>query len=343
MTITRILPGLVLLAAVAGPAMAQHGFSGARYTGVVPSVMPAGAEEPAIPPIPPTLPGRPPAAVRSLEQMTMPTPPGEVAPADPVGTLSAPPFAVAPGMVPGYPPGSYPSPYYTDGPGCCGPLGADGRIGYELYAYTGVNIVFGEGLPQFLNAGWMTGGGARTLFFDATHTTAWTFDLGASYTYNRGKGRDEPTFLFLRTPAVQDQFTGVLTPQPDRFVFTAIRGVHRTSFNFALGRDWWLWGAGNTGGCVERNARVGGWVGGRYGTSHVDQVPLDEIDGYSRRQNVFHGVYVGAHATFDVPMGGWIWFGGMRVEYGHDWTNLTPPLEGNIHNVNILLTAGFRY
>jgi hypothetical protein len=84
-------------------------------------------------------------------------------------------------------------------------------------------------------------------------------------------------------------------------------------------------------------------VGGRYGSSHVDLDPLDEVNGYARRQNVFHGFVVGAHATADVPMGGWILFGGMRAEYGHDWMNLVPPLQGNIHNVNIQFSLGIRY
>ncbi len=343
MTIGRFLSGLVLFAAVAEPAVAQFGHSGTRHSGVSPSVLPAGAEEPVMP-YPPTPPGQPPATVKNLEEMTVPPPPGEVGPVDPMGTLHGQPFnGAAFNGAPGYPPGSYPSPFYVDGPGCCGPLGRNGRIGYELYLHTGVNIPFGDGLPEILNAGWGVGGSARTLFFDPTHTRAWTFDLGLSYTYNRGQGGNDPRNIFLRQPAQQDPFTGALTQPPDVLTLTGVRGVHRTSFNYAIGRDWWLRGAGDTGAVSGTNVRVGGWVGGRYGTSHVDQIPLNEIDGYSRRQNVFHGIYLGTHATFDVPMGGWIWSAGLRLEYGHDWTNLTPPLQGNIHYVNIHLVSGVRF
>ena len=323
MTITRfLLPGVVL-AACAGPSFAQFGGArGSAHAGLVPSVLPAGAEEPTrLPPIPSAPPGRPSAPVASLQEMTDPAAAPGI-PADPVGTLTGPP---------GYPVGSYPSPYYVDGPGCCGPLGRSGRVGYEVYTYTGVNLVFGDGLPDKMNAGWTVGGGIRTLFFDPTHTAAWTLDYGVSYTHNWAQGSRDPENLFIR------QTTG------DRVALSGIREVHRTSFNFNIGRDVWLLGSGNTGGMPGTNCRVGGWVGGRYGTSHVDIDPLDEVDGYARRQNVFNGVVVGTHATFDTPMGGWILFGGVRAEYGYDWTNLVPPIQGNINNVNLQLTLGVRY
>lgn len=332
MRITRfLLPGFVVALGV-GPALAQpRGGSSPAYD-LIPSVRPAGAEEPAIaaPPLPS---GRPPAAM-GLDQMGAPG-----GGADPMGTLTGQPTVPV-----GHPPGSYPSPYYTDGPGCCGPLGRDGRVGYELISYAGVNFTLGNGLPDRLKtAGWTVGGGVHTLFFDASHTSAWTVDMGGSYTYNRGKGLGEPTNLFLRSQPTQNQQNGGFAVQPDRFVLSAVRGIHRSSFNFAVGRDVWLMGDGSTGGMQGTNWRVGGWVGGRYGTSHVDVVPLDEVNGYARRQNVFHGVTAGLHTTCDVPMGAWVWTNGVRVEYGYDWTNLVPPLQGNIHNINLQFTTGIRY
>lgn len=343
MTIARYLLPAVLVGAFAAPAVAQYGDRGSRYRDIVPSVRPAGAEEPVLPtrqPLPPMPAGRPAAAVASLEQMTVPPlPTGLSQGGDPVGTLNGQPMEYAPGL----PVGSYPSPYYTDGPGCCGPLGRDGRVGYEVYSYTGVNLPFGAGLPEFLNAGWTVGGGARTLFFDPTHTSAWTIDLGLSYTHNWAAGTNDPVNLFLRSPPVTNQLTGAVSEAPDRLVFTAIRGIHRSSFNFNFGRDVWLRGSGATGSAHGTNVRVGGWVGGRWGTSHVDLIPLDEVDGYSRRQNVFLSTVIGMHLSFDRPIGGWILFGGFRTEYGYDWTNLTPPLQGNIHNVNIQMMLGVRY
>jgi hypothetical protein len=340
MTITRfLLPG-VILGAFTAPAVAQFGDPGSRYSDLVPSVRPAAAEEPLVPArpqLPPMPPGRPAAAVSSLEQMTAPPGPGTPA-ADPDGTLTGQPNQ----YIAGLPPGSYPSPYYVDGPGCCGPLGRNGRIGYELYTFTGANFVFGPGLPAKLFTGWQVGGGARTLFFTPDHTAAWVIDLGLSYTHNGGR-TDQPLGLFLRTNPVVNQQAGTLTLQPDRFVLTAIHGVHRESFNFNLGRDVWLWGAGNTGGETGTNLRVGGWVGGRYGSSHIDLLPLNDPSGYSRRQNVFEGVVVGGHITCETPMGGWILFGGLRAEYGYDWTNLAPPIQGNLNNINLQVTLGIRF
>lgn len=333
MTSTRfLLPGVVL-AVFAGDALAQfRSAPGSGSAGVVPSVLPAGGEaalsaRPRVAPVQHLAPlpnERTPAAVAGLHEITAPGGPGGAPAADPVGTLTGLPAATVP-------PGSYPSPYHVDGPGCCGPLGMHGRVGYDLYTYAGANFVFGDGLPEKLGLGWTVGGGVRTLFFNPDHTAAWALDYGLSFTHNGGQNEKDPATLFIRqTPG-------------DRVALSGVRGVYRTSFNFSVGRDVWLMGSGNTGGMQGTNCRVGGWVGGRYGTSHVDIIPLDEIDGYARRQNVFHGVFVGAHATADVPMGGWILFGGVRAEYGYDWTNLIPPLQGNIHNINVQLSLGIRY
>ena len=84
---------------------------------------------------------------------------------DPVGTLTGQPIPQPPPAV--LPPGAYPSPYFTDGPGCCGPLGRHGRVGYEIYSYTGPTWAIGEGeFTRRLQTGWMVGGGGRSLFFD---------------------------------------------------------------------------------------------------------------------------------------------------------------------------------
>jgi hypothetical protein len=342
MRISRfLLPGVVL-GVFAAPAAAQYGGNpGSRYTDIVPSVRPAGGEEPMLPMRPqgPPMPtGRPPAAVASLEQMTVPQP-GAPEAADPVGTLTGQPQQAAPGL----PIGSYPSPYYVDGPGCCGPLGRDGRIGYENYTYSGANLVFGPGLAHQLNVGWTIGDGVRSLFYNPDHTAAWMIDLGGSYTHNWGQGTRDGANLFIRQPASVNAATGAVTILPDRAAFSAIQGVHRMSFNFSMGRDVWLLGAGNVGGEHGTNVRVGAWVGGRYGSAHVDVIPLDQVGAYARRQNVFEGFVAGTHVTFETPVGGWILFGGLRAEYGYDWMNLVPPLQGNLNNINLQASVGIRF
>lgn len=337
MTITRfLLPGVVL-GAFAVPGAAQ--FSGTpapRYTDLVPSVRPAGGEDPLPPATAQPLSYPRPTAVTSLEQMGTPQPAGGAA--DPVGTLNGGPMQYAPGL----PVGSYPSPYYVDGPGCCGPLGRDGRIGYEIYTYTGINITSGGGIGARLKPGINVGGGARTLFFTPDHTAAWTIDAGLSFTHNNGDRRLQQLYI-KQNPTVSSTSPQTVTNNPDLLVPGFVRELYRESFNFNVGRDWWLMGAGNTGGETGTNIRVGGWLGTRYGSAHVDVVPTNVFDGYARRQNVFESVVVGAHATFETPMGGWILFGGVRAEWGYDWFNIAPPLPLNISSVNVQLTLGIRF
>lgn len=341
MTITRFLPGVLLAALVAGPAAAQPG-SG-RYAEIVPSVFPVGHEQPILPNTAPRMPpGRPAAATdaTALDRVTAPVQTAIAPESDPVGTLTGQPQTA--GQLP-Y--GAYPSPYFTDGPGCCGPLGRNGRIGYELYVYTGINWPFGEGaMGRHLNTGVVVGGGGRSLFFDTTHTAAWAIDLGVSYTYNRGEP-GHPVMAFVQQAPITNPLTGQISPRPDVIRDVAITGLYRTNFNFGVGRDWWLWGAGSTGLSDGLNWRVGGTVGGRWGTAHVDLAPVNaaRFGDYQRRQNVTHGLFLATHSTLDIPMGTWILFSGFRFEWGYDWTNLIPPLEGNVHNFNLMLTAGIRF
>jgi hypothetical protein len=359
MTTTRLLGGVLVAVATAAPALAQYGDERAAPPGrypLIPSVTPLGDEPvrplPGVNPVglPPARyatpvmpPGRPPAAANStaLDRVTAPIRQASGEEPDPVGTLTG--QASQPPPAPFLPPGSYPSPYYTDGPGCCGPLGRNGRVGYELYLYTGPTWAIGEGeFTRRLQTGWMVGGGGRSLFFNPAHDAAWAVDLGLSYQYNRGEF-DDPLNLSLRQPPTTNPITGATTPVPDQIGRARIRALDRTNFNFGFGRDWWMWGPGSTGLASDWNLRLGGTVGGRWGTAHVDVVPVAELNGYMRRQNVTHGVFLELHATVEVPMGTWIWFSGIRAEYGFDWTNLVPPMDGDIHNLNIMLTTGIRF
>jgi hypothetical protein len=257
-------------------------------------------------------------------------------PADPVGTLTGQPMQQA---GPAYPPGSYPSPYYTDGPGCCGPMGRNGRIGSEVYLYTGMTWALGEGrLARELHTGIMAGGGGASLFFNREHDAAWIIDVGVSYQYNPGS-RDNFQNIFLRQPPI----AGTNTKQPDVLTSVAIRGLDRTNFNYAIGRDWWLWGPGSTGLENGWNLRVGGLLGGRWGTAHVDMIPQDDPTGYARRQGVTYGVFLAPRATVEIPLGSTILFGGVRTEWGYDWMNLVPPYQGNLHNINFVFTVGLRF
>lgn len=262
--------------------------------------------------------------------MTNPAPAGSDA--NPVATLNT----------AGLPTGAYASPWFTDGAGCCGPLGGSGEVGYELYTHVGPTLaVGGSRFTNLLQTGWMVGIGGRTLLFDTTGQSAWVFDVGLNYQYNRGTL--EEVGLFHRQNPATNPITGQRIDRPDVFQSTRIRALHRTAVNASIGRDMWLWGPGNPGFEQGRNLRIGAELGGRYGTSHVDLVPGSLENSYSRRQNVFGGMFIGAHADIDIPIGGWIWFGGLRVQYGVDYTNVVPPIDGDVQYINILLSSGVRF
>ena len=313
MTPTRILPAMLLLLGTATPPSAQLKLPAlSRAPGA------AAAEGPAA----------------SLDRLAAPvTAEGQ---ADPVATLNV-------TSTPGLPAGTYTSPWYTDGPGCANPIGGNGPVSYDVYWRFGPSFAFGSGpFPDPLHMGWMLAGGAKRFFFDTGGEAAGTFDIGRSCTYNRGSN-DDFLDLFLRQIDRTNQFTGLVEPVADRFETTRIRGLHRTSFNFGIGRDWFLWGVGVPGGEEGLNLRVGTDIGGRWGTSHVDLVPVFEEGGYNRRQGVYHGMYLGFHSNFELPMGGWVLFGGTRLEWGYDWMNLVPPVKGDVQSVNMLFTGGVRY
>jgi len=345
MTTKRFLAGVLLLVLAAGPANAQYmgnPYPAPRpYTDLIPSVAPSGQDpgiligQPVIPDggYPP---GRPPTAMSPTIQRVG----GQDS--SPFATLTGQPLQSAPTNV-SIPKGSYPGPEDMDLAGCCGPTGRHGWIGEEVYLDTGPTIPFGNG--QFvhrLELGWMVGGGGRTLFFNQTHDAAWTADLGVSYEYNRGN-QWSAINLDVRQPNTTDPTTNAILKQPDILTNVIVRDIDRTTFNFAFGRDWWLWGQGATGTENNWNLRTGAELGGRWGTAHVDLVPTADATGYFRRQNAITGVFVELHSNLEVPLGSVILFAGVKVQWGYDFTNLAPPVPGDISSINVLLTAGFRF
>ena len=336
MTITRSLGAVVLAVAAAGPVAAQtlppYSPPGRTTARVIPSVMPGEGVEPA------SLPGRPTLGESGIERLTTAQqPPTAPKPNEP--QLQGLPQNGAREL----PPGAYASPWYTDGPGCCGPLGANGRIAYDLYTYVGPTVPFGSGVfTDRLNTGIMVGGGGRSLFFNQPGDAAWAIDIGLSYQHNRGK-LARPIDMFVRVPP-QEDFTGAITEQPDAFISARIRGVHRTSFNFAFGREWFLFGPGSPGAQSNGwNVRVGADLGGRWGTAHIDVLREDNNDFYFRRQGVTHGFFTAAHCGWEVPFGGWVWFGGIRAEYGYTWMNIAHPHKSDIQDANVLFQTGVRF
>ncbi len=255
--------------------------------------------------------------------------------------LTAPPGS--PVAVGALPPGSVATPWCGGAPvgACCGPMGANGPVTYELYVRTGPNLIVG-GSPNFssaLKTGWVVAGGGRTLLYDSTGDAAWALDLGVGYNYTRG---DSNRVIDVFSPRETDPNTGLLAG-PDQIHPFRVRSLHRSTFNYALGRDWFLNGPGFLGAEHTSNTRIGFDVGGRWGYSHVDLVPVENPRGYLRRSGTTHGFYLGTNYTWEQPMGAWILVIGGRAEWDITFSNLVAPQNGNLQDVNLLLTFGVRF
>lgn len=271
-------------------------------------------------------------ALRSIpgSDPSEPLPPG----ISPMPTATSPASPTTPAPLPG--------PWMTDRSGCCGPVGGDGPVTYELYLTTGINFVGGSDLTDRLNPGVIAGGGGRTLFYEPDATAAWVIDLGVTFTWNRGR-QDDTFFAFDKGQTLIDPLFGTETVIPPTLRELRLRALYRTSFNYAIGRDWWLWGPGVPGMASGWNCRWGAMIGGRWGTAHVDLIPYNEPDGYQRNQATFLGLYGDVHLNWEVPLGGCLLFGGFAVQYGYDWMNIIPPLDSDINNVNIQMFGGVRF
>ena len=257
--------------------------------------------------------------------------------AQPLATLTAAPSATmnAPGGAAGCGPG---------GANCCGPVGGNGPVTYELFTRTGPSLIVG-GSPDLSGAarfGWMVEGGGRSLFFNTTNDAAWTAEVSLMYAYNGAN--DRGLDVFARQPRFQapDPRAGQLTG-PDQIQPFNLRGITRAGVNFGLGRDWFLNGPGVLGFEQAWNSRVGVDVSGNYGTIRVDLLPLANLDSYFRRYSTTTGIMFGAHYDAEMPMGGWILFGGLRAQYGFHHSNVVPPLSGNFQDLNLLVTLGVRF
>ena len=260
---------------------------------------------------------------------------------DPTATsvLTAPPGA--PSV---HPAGTVTSPWRggSSGGPCCGPTGGNGPVTYELYTLTGPSLaISGSELSGRLKSGWTVGTGVRTLLFNQPGDAAWVLDLGVGFTYNRGRSSKIP--IDVLTPRVQLVPGGQPTPLPDGLAPYSVRGLSRTNFNFSIGRDWFLRSPGLVGSEVGPNWRVGGDVGGRYGTSHVDLVPIGDPTNYLRKHSVTQSVFTALHTNYEVPVRSFIFFTGVRTEVDYTFTNVVPPKGGDILSLNIYLTAGVRY
>jgi hypothetical protein len=204
-------------------------------------------------------------------------------------------------------------------PDCCGPIGGNGRISYELYAHTGPSIPVGnQYYGHTLDTGWDVQAGGRSLFFNVEETAAWTVDLAVNYIYNHAKPGNTVTF---------DLPTGPVMATP--------RDLGRTYGDLAVGRQWYLNGTAN--GCGPR-WRVGWDFGGRLGTAKEDFVET------THRTNTLYGIETGAYTDVEFPCGCCTWLAGLRAEWAYTWVNDNLGIApGDIQDVDLLITVGVRF
>lgn len=211
--------------------------------------------------------------------------------------------------------------------GCCGPVGGHGPVSYDVYFRTGASVPFGGGtLSQVLEVGWLARGGVRTLFFNPSGDSAWVVD--ANLEVVRNNANQSKLLSFFGQPV-----------QP--------RGITRTNFSLAFGKDWYTQGPGFINGSSDyTNVSYGFDFGGRWGTSHADFLRLQpqiQFVNTARQYDVIGGMYGGLNANWEMPMGGWTFMAGGRLEGAVTFTDVLPGYGGTLYDINLLLTAGVRY
>lgn len=226
---------------------------------------------------------------------------------------------------------------YVRSPGCCGPLGCDGPISGEVYFRTGVsNPISGNFFGRLLDSGWQVDGGARSIFYNAARTSGWTVDLGMTSIQNSSSTLINQVVLYnVKT-------SNALSSVP--VVPIAVKHVHRTFANLALGKEWYLWGSGDKDapGC---NWRTGIDVGGRYGTTKVEINKL-QIDNahIPHLTDTIGGMLVAWHTDIMVPFGPGFFIAGFRAEWSYTWSDvLQVQNQADIMDINILGTLGFQF
>lgn len=205
---------------------------------------------------------------------------------------------------------------------CCGPIGAHGPIGEEVYVRGGINSPMSkELLAHNIKQGWSGQIGVRAQFFDPAGDSAWVIDTHVMYTRNQGRELDVVTF---RTEPV------------------AIHMLHRTAVGVGLGRDWFLSRPGFVLDTWDANFRVGFDAGGRWGAGHVDFSTPFEPGGYRRHYDVFGQAFIGVMASMEIPIGGYIVLFGGRIEAARTFSDLIER-ESNIDDFTSMLMFGVRY
>lgn len=210
---------------------------------------------------------------------------------------------------------------------CCGPVGGNGPINYELFLRTGPNFPVGRTyFDHNMETGWEVEGGGRSLFFNPALDAAWTVSLSLSHTYNHNRNPDTTVKLFP---------TG--SEDPSKLFPVTVRTLQRTFGSLGLGREWYLMPPVE---CSAVKWRVGADFGPRLGTSKVDFAEI------RHRTDTIYGIYGSIHTDVEYSGCGCCTFlAGLRFEY--EYTNsdsiLQGVTQGSMQDLNLLMEFGVRF
>jgi len=212
-------------------------------------------------------------------------------------------------------------------PECCGPIGKNGPIRYELFVRSGPSFNVGGGTASsVLASGWTFEFGGRSMFIDADPVGAWVVELGVSDIYNNGN-----------RPNIKFDFGAVNN------VSTA--SLNRTYGNLSLGREWWLIGTACT---CDWRWRAGFDGGYRYGTaSHhmhdFTQNPAAGLGEAQRNGSITYGPFAAVHTDVEFPCNCCTFLAGLRAEWDYSRMNVIPLNNNDLYDVNLMLNLGVRY
>jgi hypothetical protein len=267
---------------------------------------------------------------------------------------------------------------YPRMPGCCGPIGLNGPIGYDLFLRAGLAFPIGGGLLQHsLQDGLYVEGGGRTLFYNPEMTRAWTATLGVG-NFNADSRHFVPSFQMNNIPVhtvIPPSTTG--TPGSTSSTGTAgsttsgtttptsgTTGTTTTSSTTGAGtpiivvvpsltasvasynQTWFsVYGGrecylwGNAE-CSNQQCslRAGVEVGGRWATEKVD---FNEI---RHRTGTAGGVSIAGYTELVVPCQCVIYTFGLRTQYDYIFTDILQSQNVNdLQLFNLLVTVGLRF
>jgi hypothetical protein len=213
---------------------------------------------------------------------------------------------------------------------CCSPFGGSGPINTELYVRTGPSIpVAGGILHHIMETGWDIQGGGRSLFFNPAVDAAWTADLSLFYIFNHAQPNPKVPLVgnFNSNNPGQPAGPGVTRP-------ITLRDLNRTFVNGTLGREWYLNAPANAAGWKWR---AGFDMGGGIGSGLLNFVEL------RHKTDTIYDVLIALHTDLEIPWGCCTFTYGFRAEWDFTWMDVIQKNNGQLQDVNLLMTLGVRF